>query len=222
MHDWEKQQTQQVFPLSWVFLADPVPEHRKVACSCVMRSVPSQYQQLGTPPLVHSSFYTPSILMSLTSYATTHITMWHPDDVILCLAGSPCTCIPMLEQKSLVQSMSVSTSTLNLLLWSQKLSNQVHTMTYRRLRSSVASSFATLWVVLCILCSKCLLVKVLILHWFPSPSSVRLMYSNRFNVQKLLIHLHTVSWNFPVGSWVMAPFMLYLGLSHVGLHVTRY
>ena len=129
MHDWEKQQTQQVFPLSWVFLADPVPEHREVPCSCVMGPVPSQYQQLGTPPLVHSSFYTLSILTSLMSYTTTHVTMWCPNDIILILVGNPHACVPTLEQKFLVQSMSASASMLNLLLWSQKLQPHTHTVT---------------------------------------------------------------------------------------------
>ena len=65
----------------------------------------------GSPfSLIHSSSYTPSILMSLTPYATTYIT-----DMSLCdapmtsfsiLAGSLCTYTLTFEQNTLTQSVS--------------------------------------------------------------------------------------------------------------------
>ena len=74
------------------------------------------------------------LLTSLTCHP--YVTIWCSNDIMLVLVGNPHTCIQMIEQKSLTQSMSACESMLKLLLWCQKFQPQVHTMTYSPLEGT--------------------------------------------------------------------------------------
>ena len=70
MLDHRKQQTKQVFPLRWVFLADPGGCTKVPMVHWDLYPFLAKSLELGTPPLMCSPLYIPLIL---TTYATTYI-----------------------------------------------------------------------------------------------------------------------------------------------------
>ena len=110
-----KQQTKQVFLLSWVFLASLLPGHTEAPYSCLTGPVPSQSQTWNPLPLcIHplisllswNKWCSMQLCTSLTHHCMT-LQWCHTrplaspcdtdDEVMLFLVGNPCACILMME-----------------------------------------------------------------------------------------------------------------------------
>ena len=130
MHHHGKQQTKQVFTLSWAYLANPVPWHTEVPCSCVQGLVLCEGQQCGMPtPCAFILLYPFSsdvtgVMQLPSSLIHHHVMLWWCPTL---LGGNWHACIQLFEWKSFTQSMCLHFHTQT--SWSQKLWPQVHTIT---------------------------------------------------------------------------------------------